>query len=93
MSHHISSVAGTDTEHKSVCLVQAYEADPSNAFVLNHLANHFFYKKEYKKTIHLAQTAYNNTSVREIKAESFYHFARAYHAQEDYDKALQSYYR
>jgi RNA polymerase-associated protein CTR9 len=80
--------------HRALSLLkQAYDTDSSNAFVLNHLANHFFYKKEYKKTIHLAQAAFSNTSVREIKAESFYHFARAYHAQEDYDKALTSYYR
>ncbi len=60
---------------------------------LNNLDNHFFYKKEYKKTIHLAQAAFNNTTVREIKAESFFHFARAYHAQEDYEKAFTCYYQ
>jgi RNA polymerase-associated protein CTR9 len=80
--------------HRAMSLLkQAYDADPTSSFVLNHLANHFFYKKEYKKTIHLAQAAFNNTTVREIKAESFYHFGRAYHAQEDFEKASACYYQ
>lgn len=80
--------------HRALPLLkQAYDHDPSNAFVLNHLANHFFHKAEHKKAIHLAQNAFSNTQVREIKAESFYHFGRSYHAQEDYEKALQYYHR
>ena len=39
----------------------AYSIDPSNPMVLNHLANHFFYKKEYAKVQHLANHAYHNT--------------------------------
>ena len=36
----------------------AYSIDPSNPMVLNHLANHFFYKKEYAKVQHLANHAF-----------------------------------
>ncbi|KAL6076361.1 protein required for normal CLN1 and CLN2 G1 cyclin expression, variant 3 [Balamuthia mandrillaris] len=80
--------------HKAMNLLkQAYEADPNNAVVLNHLSNHFFYKKDYRKAISLAQAAFNNTQIKEVQAESYYYLGRACHAQGEYDKAIQYYYR
>ena len=38
----------------------------------------------------LAQTAFNNTQVREIRAESFYYYGRAYHAQNQLDQAFKA---
>lgn len=74
-------------------LSTAYTIDHSNPVVLNHLANHFFYKKEYSKVQHLATYAYHNTENQAMQAESCYHLARAFHAQEDHTQAFQYYYK
>uniref|UniRef100_A0A673JB81 RNA polymerase-associated protein CTR9 homolog n=1 Tax=Sinocyclocheilus rhinocerous TaxID=307959 RepID=A0A673JB81_9TELE len=73
-------------------LSRAYTIDPSNPMVLNHLANHFFFKKDYSKVQHLALHAFHNTEVEAMQAESCYQLARSFHVQEDYDQAFQYYY-
>uniref|UniRef100_A0A8C1VLQ8 CTR9 homolog, Paf1/RNA polymerase II complex component n=1 Tax=Cyprinus carpio TaxID=7962 RepID=A0A8C1VLQ8_CYPCA len=57
-------------------LSRAYTIDPSNPMVLNHLANHFFFKKDYSKVQHLALHAFHNTEVEAMQAESCYQLAR-----------------
>ena len=74
-------------------LSRAYDIDSSHPMVLNHLADHFFYKKEYQKVQHLALHAFHNTSVEAMRAESCYQLARAFHVQADYDQAFQYYYQ
>ncbi|KAL7034537.1 hypothetical protein ACKWTF_008002 [Chironomus riparius] len=74
-------------------LSQAYTIDPTNPMVLNHLANHFFFKKDYMKVQHLALHAFHNTENEAMRAESCYQMARAYHAQRDFDQAFQYYYQ
>uniref|UniRef100_A0A3P9HKF3 RNA polymerase-associated protein CTR9 homolog n=1 Tax=Oryzias latipes TaxID=8090 RepID=A0A3P9HKF3_ORYLA len=74
-------------------LSRAYTIDPSNPMVLNHLANHFFFKKDYRKVQHLALHAFHNTEVEAMQAESCYQLARSFHVQEDYDQAFQYYYQ
>nr|KAI8760020.1 putative RNA polymerase-associated protein CTR9 [Biomphalaria glabrata] len=74
-------------------LSKAYTIDSSNPMVLNHLANHFFYKKDYQKVQHLALHAFHNTENEAMRAESTYQLARAFHVQEDYDQAFQYYYQ
>ncbi|KAF6205513.1 hypothetical protein GE061_019686 [Apolygus lucorum] len=74
-------------------LSKAYTIDSSNPMVLNHLANHFFFKKDYFKVQHLALHAFHNTENEAMRAESCYHLARAYHVQGDYDQAFQYYYQ
>lgn len=74
-------------------LSKAYSIDPSNPMVLNHLANHFFFKKDYDKVQHLALHAFHNTENEAMRAESCYQLARAFHIQEDYDQAFQYYYQ
>lgn len=66
--------------------------DPTNPMVLNHLADHFFYKKEYAKVHRLALHAFYNTETESMRAESCYQMARAFHVQENYDNAFQYYY-
>ncbi|TNN11999.1 RNA polymerase-associated protein CTR9 [Schistosoma japonicum] len=73
-------------------LSRAYNLDPTNPMVLNHLADHFFYKKEYSKVHRLALHAFYNTETESIRAESCYQMARAFHIQENYDNAFQYYY-
>ncbi len=42
-------------------LSAAYKIDPGNPMMLNHLANHFFFKKDYGKVQFLALHAFHNT--------------------------------
>ncbi|VVC34791.1 Tetratricopeptide repeat,Tetratricopeptide repeat-containing domain,Sel1-like [Cinara cedri] len=74
-------------------LSKAYNIDPNNPMVLNHLANHFFFKKEYAKTKLLAERALLNTENEAMRAESCYHMARVFHVQADNQKAFQYYYQ
>ncbi|XP_066276427.1 RNA polymerase-associated protein CTR9 homolog isoform X1 [Branchiostoma lanceolatum] len=74
-------------------LSKAYTIDSTNPMVLNHLANHFFFKKDYNKVQHLALHAFHGTEVEAIQAESCYQLARSFHVQGDYDQAFQYYYQ
>ncbi|KAK9747222.1 Tetratricopeptide repeat [Popillia japonica] len=74
-------------------LSKAYTIDSTNPMVLNHLANHFFFKKDYNKVQHLALHAFHNTENEAMRAESCYQLARAFHVQGDYDQAFQYYYQ
>ncbi|XP_070564627.1 RNA polymerase-associated protein CTR9 homolog [Ptychodera flava] len=74
-------------------LSKAYTIDSSNPMVLNHLANHFFFKKDYSKVQHLALHAFHGTENEAIQAESCYQLARSFHVQGDYDQAFQYYYQ
>ena len=48
-------------------LSMAYNTDQTNSIVLNHLANHFFYKKDYTKVQQLAMHAFHNTENEAIR--------------------------
>ncbi|XP_018785551.1 PREDICTED: RNA polymerase-associated protein CTR9 homolog [Bactrocera latifrons] len=74
-------------------LSRAYTIDSTSPMVLNHLANHFFFKKDYQKVQHLALHAFHNTENEAMRAESCYQLARSFHAQCDYDQAFQYYYQ
>ena len=74
-------------------LSKAYTIDSGTPMVLNHLANHFFFKKDYQKVQHLALHAFHNTENEAMRAESCYQLARHFHVQGDYDQAFQYYYQ
>lgn len=74
-------------------LSRAYSIDQQHPMVLNHLANHFFYKKDYEKTHQLALHAFHNTENEAMRAESCYQMARVFHVQEDHEQAFQYYYQ
>lgn len=74
-------------------LSRGYQIDSSNPMVLNHLANHFFFKKDYIRVRHLALHAFHNTENEAVQAESCYQLARSFHIQGDYDQAFQYYYQ
>eukprot|EP00057_Strongylocentrotus_purpuratus_P019319 XP_011673793.1 PREDICTED: RNA polymerase-associated protein CTR9 homolog isoform X2 [Strongylocentrotus purpuratus] len=83
-----------DSIKKGVQLLsRAYTIDSGNPMVLNHLANHFFFKKDYTKVQHLALHALHGTENEAIQAESCYQLARSFHVQGDYDQAFQYYYQ
>jgi RNA polymerase-associated protein CTR9 len=85
-------------------LSRAYNSESHNPMVLNHLANHFFFKKvdqlfchsliirfvqDYGKVQHLALHAFHGTENEAMRAESCYQLARSFHAQRDFDQAFQ----
>ena len=74
-------------------LSRAYTIDSTNPMVLNHLANHFFFKKDYEKVQHLALHAFHKTENEAMRAESCYQLARAFHVLNDYAQAFQYYYQ
>eukprot|EP00117_Sycon_ciliatum_P023928 scpid24561/ scgid20224/ RNA polymerase-associated protein CTR9 homolog; SH2 domain-binding protein 1; Tetratricopeptide repeat-containing, SH2-binding phosphoprotein of 150 kDa len=74
-------------------LSNAYTLDSANPMVLNNLANHFFFKKDYTKVQHLALHAFHGTENEAMRSESCYQLARSFHSQGDYDKAFKYYYQ
>ena len=70
----------------------AYQIDPTHSRILNHLSNHFFYKKEFDKMENLARRAWNNTTNAKIKAESYFFLGRCMQAQQKYDEAYRLFY-
>uniref|UniRef100_H3CVE8 RNA polymerase-associated protein CTR9 homolog n=1 Tax=Tetraodon nigroviridis TaxID=99883 RepID=H3CVE8_TETNG len=73
-------------------LSRAYTIDPSNPMVLNHLANHFFFKKDYSKVQHLALHAFDTQRLK-LCMQRVATVSAVVHVQEDYDQAFQYYYQ
>lgn len=94
MAVHRMNIRDKETIRIGVLLLsRAYSADPTNPMVLNHLADHFFFKKDFTKVNHLALHAFHNTENEAMRAESCYQLARSFHKQKDYDQAFQYYYQ
>eukprot|EP01133_Synstelium_polycarpum_P017178 gene17178-20466_t len=74
-------------------LKRAHELAPTNAIVLNHLANHYFYRGDYDKVFPLSTAAYNNSEASQIRAEASYQLARAHHANDRWGDAHQNYHQ
>jgi RNA polymerase-associated protein CTR9 len=74
-------------------LKKAYQLDPNNSMVLNHLANHFFYKNDLEKVQQLASNAFHHSKVPEIQGESLYYLGRLNHHQQLFDQAFEYYTR
>ncbi|XP_017492305.1 PREDICTED: RNA polymerase-associated protein CTR9 homolog, partial [Rhagoletis zephyria] len=74
-------------------LSRAYNIDKTHPMVLNHLADHFFFKRDYQRVHQLALHAFQNTENEFMRAESSYQLGRAYHIQENYNQAFQYYYQ
>lgn len=67
-------------------LSKAYSIDNTNPMLLNHLANHFFFKKQYDKAQMLAFHAFHFTENETMKGESFYQIARYLSLRDETDK-------
>ncbi|GMR41708.1 hypothetical protein PMAYCL1PPCAC_11903, partial [Pristionchus mayeri] len=74
-------------------LYRAYKIQSDNPIVLNHLANHFFYKGELSKVDHLSWAAFQIADTEAIRAESCFQLARSLHRSGQYDKAFRYYYQ
>ncbi|KAH3764242.1 RNA polymerase-associated protein CTR9 [Pelomyxa schiedti] len=73
-------------------MATAYQFDAAHPVVLNHLADHFFFKKEMDKALKFAQTALSqHNAADQVQAESYYVMGRVYHVTEQWDTAFQSY--
>uniref|UniRef100_A0A0N5AFT6 TPR_REGION domain-containing protein n=1 Tax=Syphacia muris TaxID=451379 RepID=A0A0N5AFT6_9BILA len=85
---------GSEGIQKGVQLLsRAYNVDRENPVVLNHLANHFFYKKMFDRVEHLAWHAFQITDNEAMRAESSFQLARSYHFRNNFEKAFQHYYQ
>ncbi|OXA64554.1 RNA polymerase-associated protein CTR9 [Folsomia candida] len=94
MAIHNMNIREKDSIRLGVQLLsRAYSVDPTNPMVLNHLADHFFFKRDFQKVQHLALHAFHNTENEAMRAESCYQLARSFHIQGDYDQAFQYYYQ
>ena len=82
MAVHYMNNKSRDTIRQGVQLLsRAYSVDPTNPMVLNHLADHFFFKRDFTKVQHLALHAFHNTENEAMRAESCYQLARSFHIQ------------
>ena len=63
----LNNKTGESTKLGVEMLSKAYSIDSTNPVVLNHLANHFFYKKDYTKVQQLAMHAFHNTENEAIR--------------------------
>ena len=63
----LNNKTGESTKLGVEMLSKAYSIDSTNPIVLNHLANHFFYKKDYQKVQQLAMHAFHNTENEAIR--------------------------
>ncbi|CAI5445473.1 unnamed protein product [Caenorhabditis angaria] len=72
---------------------KAYDLMPDHPVVLVHLANHFFFKREYENVQQLAWHAMQSTESDAIKSEACYQLARLKHAQHQYESAFKYYYQ
>jgi RNA polymerase-associated protein CTR9 len=57
-----------------------------SSVVLNHLANHFIVRGDYQKAHLLAVEAFQNTEVKQIRAEACFHIARTFHMRGKMDE-------
>jgi RNA polymerase-associated protein CTR9 len=72
---------------------KAYELEPKNSLVLNILADHFFFKKEYSKSYSFALAAVENSEALPVKALSHYYLGRLFQLHGDFTSAFQHFYR
>ena len=80
-------------------LVESYKANTSHPLVNLHLARHYFYQKDYEKSIKLAEFSLNRIKegdkqtidISKMRCECFYTIGQCYHAQGDYENAFRFY--
>ncbi|KAJ1630718.1 hypothetical protein T492DRAFT_592674 [Pavlovales sp. CCMP2436] len=72
-------------------LAELHRADPANPHVLNQLAAHFFYAREFDMVEKLARQAYQSAPSARVRAESYWHLARCQHVKGAWAGAKQFY--
>lgn len=71
---------------------QAYDADRTDPVVLNHLGNHFFFKRDYAKAEALLRTALKQATASDsTRAETSFFLGKVAHAQGRLDAAYPLY--
>lgn len=71
----------SDTQYGVNMLSKAFNIDSKNPIVLNHLSNHFFFKRSYDKSMVLSQNALKYTNNDSLRSQSYYQIARIFHTQ------------
>lgn len=70
---------------------QVYQLNKTNAVAQIHLANHFFFKKDFSKAKTLIEGALHNAPNDKIKAEAYFISAKISHVQGNFSEALGNY--
>jgi RNA polymerase-associated protein CTR9 len=70
---------------------QVFQLNRLNAVAQIHLANHFFFKKEFQKSKILIDGALSNAPNDKIKAEAYFISAKISHVQGNFSEALGNY--
>ena len=84
---------GTRKEEGFKYVEKGYSIDPSHGRILNFLGSHFFYRKEYEKSIQFAKKSLEKTNENKIEAESLYILGRNLQSKLDFDGAYTSFYK
>lgn len=80
-------------------LVKAYQADKCHPLVNLHLARHYFYKKDYEKSVKLAEFSISKIregdkmviDISKLRSECYFTLGQCAHAQNDYENAFRHY--
>ena len=86
-----SSKSPQDLQNGLLQMKNVFELNRSNAVAQIHLANHFFFKKEFSKAKTLSEGALNHAPSDKIKAEAYFILAKISHVNGNFSDALGNY--
>ncbi|KAH8252286.1 hypothetical protein KR038_002346, partial [Drosophila bunnanda] len=72
-------------------LCAAHELSPRNPMVLNILASHYYYVRDYYNAQTLAGNSYVLTDIPLLQSQNCFQIARCFHATQQYDQAMDFY--
>eukprot|EP00162_Nutomonas_longa_P015966 comp22457_c0_seq1/m.55291 comp22457_c0_seq1/g.55291 ORF comp22457_c0_seq1/g.55291 comp22457_c0_seq1/m.55291 type:complete len:1117 (+) comp22457_c0_seq1:115-3465(+) len=72
-------------------LKHAFELDNGRSAVLNLLARHFYERGDFEKVNKMAVKAFQNTTVKKMRGESYFYLARVHHAENRLEEATKAY--
>ena len=80
-------------------MVQAFKKDRANTLACLHISRHYFYKKDYERSIKLAEFCLNRVSesnrqlsdMNRLRAECYLTLAQCCHAQDDFENGFRHY--
>ncbi|KAH8386264.1 hypothetical protein KR200_001083, partial [Drosophila serrata] len=72
-------------------LCAAHELNTRNPMVLNILASHYYYVRDYYNTQTLAGNSYVLTDIPLLQSQNCFQIARSFHATQQYDQAMDFY--
>ncbi|ODN02181.1 RNA polymerase-associated protein CTR9 [Orchesella cincta] len=90
--YHLSTMKQNSIVKGVKMLADAYTRDSNHTVALIFLADHYYFKRDFDKSLDLALKAFKNTPVDEMRKHSAFIVGRNYQAKEDFKLALHYYY-